>query len=178
MIKRCNRWVTGCIRLDLFERAARRVAGCLAAAHVARRTVRPMCARYMTRLRRRRWPNCRNRMCCRVGNGAVKAATGWHAERLIVAGEDGRAAACQFLWRQLSRYLPVRGLCAWAGRGLDGRCGRRRVGGSGESCARGCVFAKIDRRARDLAEAWSCARNYGDAAGVSAPGRFSSRTPQ
>ncbi len=90
--------------------------------------------------------------------GEVKAATGWHAERLIVAGEDGRTlAACQFLWRQLSRYLPVRVAYAPKGPVVDwaDRVAVDAVLAAVESHAhaRGCVFVKIDPDVReDLAE--------------------------
>ncbi len=90
--------------------------------------------------------------------GDVKAATGWHAERLIVADESGRTlAACQFLWRQLSRYLPVRVAYApkgpvvdWTdGAGVDAAL----AAVESHAYARGCIFVKIDPDVReDLAE--------------------------
>ena len=90
--------------------------------------------------------------------GAIKAETGWRAERIVVAGEDGvTLAACQVLWRQLHPYLP---LCvAYAPKGPAVNWADRAAVDAvlaaieRRAFARGCIFLKIDPDVReDLAE--------------------------
>ena len=136
-----------------------RVAGMSRAADSAR----PMCSAVHDRLGGRRYRTAGTH--AELGMGEVKAATGWHAERLIAAG-DGRAAACQpcgAVEPLSARAWPMR---LGAGRGW--RLPRSTpCGGSGVAHAPRLCFRQ-DRPTRFLPRAWSCARNYGDAAGVSA----------
>ncbi len=90
--------------------------------------------------------------------GEVKGETGWQAERVVVRAADGRAlAAFQFLWRQLSRYLPLRvayvpkgPIVDWADQAaVDAMLAAL----ESRALARGCIFAKLDPDVReDLAE--------------------------
>jgi len=90
--------------------------------------------------------------------GEIKAQSGWRAERIVVTGEDGvTLAACQFLWRQLHPYLPLRVAYAPKGPVADwtDRTAVDAVLAAVESraFARGCIFLKIDPDVReDLAE--------------------------
>lgn len=90
--------------------------------------------------------------------GEIKAQTGWHADRVLVANDGGtHLAAFQFLWRELAPHLPVRIAYVPKGPVLDWHNGdvvdRTLDVIQAHARERNCVFVKIDPDVRsDLAE--------------------------
>jgi lipid II:glycine glycyltransferase (peptidoglycan interpeptide bridge formation enzyme) len=90
--------------------------------------------------------------------GAVKAQTGWRADRMIMAQPDGKAAAAfQFLWRPLAARIPLAVGYVPKGPVVDWDDTRlvEAVLAQIEAHARrrGCIFVKIDPDVREYSAA-------------------------